>query len=383
MTPRPTVLAAALLDEAEACFAVVAAAVAAMPLPSNRGGRGGRGLSPSRVVGRGGRGLSLPPPPVVDDTADEVAAAAEASAAAVEATAALVRAAALDAAAEVAIKKLAAARNNLTVDISTGALPPHEPLIIDEPAAEDKVQQQDAKTPSTPSTEDVHSSPSTEESKPTEAPPPSSAGFARRQLAGSFAEAARAAAAASPTPTLNVPPAPRLLQLKPPVEVLSLMQPYLGLLLNGHKTLETRKSPLLARFEGRTIAIHCGMNDWPTHKGGLEGWREVASPSLAIMSGSAAYGPPRASLERGAVVGLATIGPTKATSEWIRELGKEEVERRALVPKTVLGERTYATAITSAAWLRGTGVPLKGWPGVFVADEEKAKRIREKAPMPI
>ena len=83
----------------------------------------------------------------MDDTADEVAAAAEASAATVEATAALVRAAALDAAAEVAIKKLAAARNNLTVDISTGALSPHEPLIIDEPAADDKVQQQDAKTP--------------------------------------------------------------------------------------------------------------------------------------------------------------------------------------------------------------------------------------------
>ena len=49
------------------------------------------------------------------------------------------------------------------------------------------------------------------------------------------------------------------------------------------------------------------------------------------------------------------------------------------------GQRSHhaTRAITSAAWLRGTGVPLKGWPGVFVADEEKAKRIREKAPMPI
>lgn len=161
----------------------------------------------------------------------------------------------------------------------------------------------------------------------------------------------------------------------------SMMQPYAGLLLRGHKTLETRNSPMLAPVNGATVAIHLGKNVWPAEKGGMDGWRQAATAELAASIGDSAFAPPpRCGLDRGSVVGLVVFGETRPTKEWAAREGWAAVERRALVPRDMLAP--YATEVRAATWLR-TGVPLKGQPGVWTVDDPRvAHRIAVLAGAP-
>lgn len=147
-----------------------------------------------------------------------------------------------------------------------------------------------------------------------------------------------------------------------------MMQPYCGLLLNGHKTLETRHTPFLRILRGRLLAIHCGQKDWPAGKGGLDGWRvaAVSDPSLASSPADAAFSPPAGrGLERGTVCGVVQVGETRACSDWAATEGWDSVERRALVPRASLA--AFATEILGTRWLP-SGVAVRGLPGVFRVD---------------
>jgi len=130
------------------------------------------------------------------------------------------------------------------------------------------------------------------------------------------------------------------------------MQPYAGLLLNGHKTLETRSGSecarMLAQLEGRPLYLHVGRKPWPAARGGTSAWCACVPPEA--RDPSRAVAPTHLGDVRGCIAGVMIVGATHPTEVWAERFGWTRVEELALVPRQMIPR--FATAVSSARWLR-------------------------------
>jgi hypothetical protein len=126
--------------------------------------------------------------------------------------------------------------------------------------------------------------------------------------------------------------------------------PYAALLLNGHKVLETRKTPFLAELSGQMLAIHIGRKQWPSEKGGERGWLAAAPTELLDEPGSwrKACALPE-HIERGMIAGVVCIGDTHETAQLAKKHGWNWVEQRSLVARKDIAR--YSTEVTTFGWL--------------------------------
>ncbi|MFP3564750.1 ASCH domain-containing protein [Paraburkholderia sp. SIMBA_030] len=93
------------------------------------------------------------------------------------------------------------------------------------------------------------------------------------------------------------------------MKALSIRQPWAWLIANGHKDIENRTWS--TRFRGRVL-IHAGK--------GMTNDEYDDALATAMHCGYRAYFPPRGTLERGGIVGVATITdcvpPERRSSPW-------------------------------------------------------------------
>ncbi|NXG32605.1 CX04A protein, partial [Dromaius novaehollandiae] len=137
---------------------------------------------------------------------------------------------------------------------------------------------------------------------------------------------------------------------------LSFRQPYAGLVLNRVKTVETRWRPLLAAYEGRTVAVHIALQDWEG-----EDWRAVLhrlgmTPEQLqdLLDEGEKFG-------RGVVAGLIDIGETSMCPENLPPEKVLELENKAVLSNL---EQKYLTVLSNARWLLEP-VPARGSRGVW------------------
>lgn len=97
------------------------------------------------------------------------------------------------------------------------------------------------------------------------------------------------------------------------MKALSIRQPWAWLIVNGHKDIENRSWP--TRFRGRVL-IHASKGMTRAEYEDVEDWLscDVGSPMMQIQL------PSQKALERGGIVGVATItdcvAPARRSSPW-------------------------------------------------------------------
>jgi hypothetical protein len=178
-----------------------------------------------------------------------------------------------------------------------------------------------------------------------------------------------------PTPVAQARALERIRTATDTVDVLSLMQPFAGLLLHGTKTLETRTSPILKRWARRLVYVHMARSQWPQSKGGFDVWRAVADPELSTtLDDGPCEPPPQSGISPGMICGWMEVGATRTIGDWAEQLegGWEEVERRTLLPRALL--QGWATEVTRCGWLpRGVfAKPSAG--GVWRVEDAHTRR---------
>lgn len=132
---------------------------------------------------------------------------------------------------------------------------------------------------------------------------------------------------------------------------LSFRQPYAGLVLNKVKTLETRWRPLLAEYEGHTLAVHIAFKDWED-----KSWKEILVHRLGmtpdrvqeLIDEGEKFG-------RGIIAGLIDVGETSQCSENLPPEDLWELETKAVLSGL---EQKYLTVISNPRWLLE---PLPAW----------------------
>lgn len=145
---------------------------------------------------------------------------------------------------------------------------------------------------------------------------------------------------------------------------LSFRQPYAGLVLNKVKTLETRWRPLLAEYEGRTLAVHIAFKDWED-----KSWKEILVHRLGmtpdrvqeLIDEGEKFG-------RGIIAGLIDVGETSQCSENLPPEDLWELETKAVLSGL---EQKYLTVISNPRWLLEP-LPARGRKDVWQVDIPEA-----------
>ena len=142
----------------------------------------------------------------------------------------------------------------------------------------------------------------------------------------------------------------------------SMSQPFCSLLLNGVKTVESRKQPLFQDLPvGTKILVACGRRDWPDQ----ETFRDIlAKDSQDIPQWTRL---PRG-FSKGHVVGMVTLGPTRQVSYQERATDPN-LHRQVLARGEGIGQ--YCTEISNPTWLAKSFSLPKGQPGVFTVQLPK------------
>ena len=100
------------------------------------------------------------------------------------------------------------------------------------------------------------------------------------------------------------------------MKALSIRQPWAWLIVNGHKDIENRSWP--TKFRGRVL-IHASQGMTRAEYDDVDDWLHFGGPSTLPNIDM----PPRAQLERGGIVGVATITdcvpPARKSSPWHME----------------------------------------------------------------
>lgn len=145
---------------------------------------------------------------------------------------------------------------------------------------------------------------------------------------------------------------------------LSFRQPYAGLVLNKVKTLETRWRPLLAEYEGRTLAVHIAFKDWED-----KSWKEILVHRLGmtpdrvqeLIDEGEKFG-------RGIIAGLIDVGETSQCLENLPPEDLWELETKAVLSGL---EQKYLTVISNPRWLLEP-LPARGRKDVWQVDIPEA-----------
>lgn len=138
----------------------------------------------------------------------------------------------------------------------------------------------------------------------------------------------------------------------------SMSQPFVALLLNKCKTVESRNNPMFTNIvPGTRVLVHCGQRDW----------HDTASFRQYLDDDDDDHNDPSSSMatlpkgfSKGSVVGVVTIGTTwKSTASERQSLA---LQRRVLAPAEGIG--TYCTDVTNAQWLPKP-IKMRGKPGIY------------------
>ncbi|KAL7568998.1 hypothetical protein ACA910_021289 [Epithemia clementina (nom. ined.)] len=144
----------------------------------------------------------------------------------------------------------------------------------------------------------------------------------------------------------------------------SMSQPFCALLLNGIKTVESRKQPIFQQLPvGSRILVACGRRDWPDQ----ESYLEILSRNEGESSTDLDQTIPQwtrlpRGFAKGQVVGMVTLGPTRRISMQQRA-NDSKLQRQVLAYADGIGE--YCTEISDPTWLTKSFSLGKGQPGMF------------------
>lgn len=137
----------------------------------------------------------------------------------------------------------------------------------------------------------------------------------------------------------------------------TMSQPFAALLLNGHKTVESRNSPMFADLKpGTKVLLHCGRRDWHD----LESYRKILSDKGLDKSEVDAAGRLPHGFSKGSIIGMIEIGRTWKSTDGERQ--SADLQQQVLAPADGIGR--WCTEILAAQWLK-KAYETRGHPGVY------------------
>jgi magnesium-dependent phosphatase 1 len=140
----------------------------------------------------------------------------------------------------------------------------------------------------------------------------------------------------------------------------TMSQPFAALLINGIKTVESRKNPMFLDVPaGSKVLLHCGRKDWPDQESYLGILSEAGYSASDIEKAGRLPG----RFSKGNIIGVMTVGKTWKVTDQERKGG--DLQRRVLAPYEAVGK--YCTEIVDAQWLKRP-VKARGNPGVIEVD---------------
>ena len=137
----------------------------------------------------------------------------------------------------------------------------------------------------------------------------------------------------------------------------TMSQPFVALMLNGIKTVETRNNKMFVGMRPNTrVLVHCGRRDWPDREAPRT---ELLKAGYSKDDMEQLMALPRG-FRKGSIVGVVTVGKTWQSSDYERQ--EEELQRRVVSASEGIGR--YCTPILEAQWL-DKPIPTRGNAGVY------------------
>mmetsp|Transcript_21479 Transcript_21479/g.30359 ORF Transcript_21479/g.30359 Transcript_21479/m.30359 type:complete len:539 (+) Transcript_21479:91-1707(+) len=144
----------------------------------------------------------------------------------------------------------------------------------------------------------------------------------------------------------------------------SMSQPFVSLLLNGIKTVETRNNPMFSDLEpGTKVLLHCGFKDWRDQEAPRQELRKAGFTDEEIEK----YSTLPKGVSKGSIVGILTVGETWKSTAYERD--DEDLQRKVVATADDMG--VYCTEISNPQWLKRS-VKARGSPGIYSATVPKS-----------
>eukprot|EP00549_Striatella_unipunctata_P025390 CAMPEP_0118677608 /NCGR_PEP_ID=MMETSP0800-20121206/2726_1 /TAXON_ID=210618 ORGANISM="Striatella unipunctata, Strain CCMP2910" /NCGR_SAMPLE_ID=MMETSP0800 /ASSEMBLY_ACC=CAM_ASM_000638 /LENGTH=239 /DNA_ID=CAMNT_0006573309 /DNA_START=633 /DNA_END=1352 /DNA_ORIENTATION=+ len=140
----------------------------------------------------------------------------------------------------------------------------------------------------------------------------------------------------------------------------SMSQPFVALLLNGIKTVESRNKRMFMNVAaGTKVLLHCGQRDWKDMDAPVRKLQEAGFSHEEIKKLSEL---PKG-FRKGSIVGVMTVGQTWDSSE--KERMEESLQRKVVADFENIGR--FCTPISDAKWLKQP-IRARGNVGVYNAE---------------